>query len=71
MKALDCGNNLEALEALQERKISKLAVLEAVFSSGQQAEEPKSTSDVLLSESFRSEGDDDDLSAGSFEDLRV
>ena len=71
-KNFDRESDLVNLEALQEKKIETLAVLEEVFLT-EKVEEPSSAAaDVLLSESLiRSEAEDDDLSVDSFEDLRV
>ena len=70
-KTFDRESHLGTLEALQEKKIETLAVLEEVFATEKVEDPSSSAADVLLSESLRSEAEDDDLSVDSFEDLRV
>ena len=71
VKAFNSNNDLGPIELLQEKKIETLAVLEKVFSVEKIEEPCSSAADGLLSESLISEAGDDELSAGSFEDLRV
>ena len=71
VKAFNSNNDLGPIELLQEKKIETLAVLEKVFSVEKIEEPCSSSADGRLSESLISESGDDELSAGSFEDLRV
>jgi len=60
---------IEQIEALQESKLTQLDVLQEGFSSGSQT--LGSTPELLVAASFNAGCDDDQLSVGSFEDLRV